>query len=308
MRWEKKGLVYKPAGDRWWSRGYAHLPTAHRLGDDVLRVYFASLDENKYGRIGYVDLDAADPRRILRVTPEPVLDLGERGTFEDCGVVPSCLVERDGELLCFYHGFQRTERVPYMIFTGLASVDPATGALRRRARTPVLDRTSAEPFLRGAPAVLYEDGRFRAWYVSCLRWMETGSHLHYHNVIRHAVSPDGFRWEVDDHVCLEPRVPDEYSVGRPAVVHDDSGYRMWFSVRSHTERYTISYAHSTDGLHWTRDDAAAGITRGAEGWDAQIICYPYVLRVGQQWYMFYNGNGHGASGFGLAVAAEGSLN
>jgi predicted GH43/DUF377 family glycosyl hydrolase len=303
MRWEKRGLVFAPRGDRWWARGYAHLPTAYNLKDEVIRVYFAGLDENKFGRIGYVDLAADDPKQILYESPEPVLDVGEIGTFEDCGVVPSCLLKRDGQLYLFYHGFQRTERVPYLIFTGLAVADSADGPFRRHSRTPILDRSAAEPFLRGAPSVLYEDALFRMWYVSCLRWTRTDTQLHYENVIRHATSRDGVSWKVDEHVCLRPDLPDEYSVGRPAVVRDESGYHMWLSARSHSRIYRIGYAWSRDGVHWVRDDARAGIDKSAEGWDSEVICYANLLRVRGKWHLFYNGNGLGASGFGCAVAA-----
>jgi predicted GH43/DUF377 family glycosyl hydrolase len=301
MKWCKQGLIYAPSGKHWWARSYAHLPTAHLASENVLRVYYAGLDENKYGRIGYVDLDAENPQRVLAVCPEPILDVGEIGTFEDCGVVPSCVLERDGEVYCYYHGFQRTHRVPYMIFTGLARVSPTTGQLERLARTPILDRTHDEPFIRGAPFVLFEDGGFRMWYVSGVKWTSTNGHIHYQNVIRHAISHDGLNWTVDADPCLEPNLPEEYSVGRPCIVRDETGYHMWLAVRSHTEGYTISYAHSEDGRLWTRDDDQAGIGKSSEGWDSEIICYPYVIRAKNRWYMFYNGNGHGASGFGCAV-------
>jgi predicted GH43/DUF377 family glycosyl hydrolase len=304
MKWHKKGLVFVPSGELWWAKEYAHLPTPIRLSENVIRVYFAGLDENRYGRIGYVDLAAGDPQKVLMVAPEPVLDIGDMGTFEDCGVVPSCLIERNGEWLLYYHGFQRTERVPYLIFTGLAVGEPGNGKFRRWSRTPILDRCPAEPFLRGAPCVIAEMGILRMWYVSCLRWSKTNSRLHYNNVIRHATSSDGVHWRTDDAICLEPELPDEFSVGRPAVVRDPSGYRMWFSARSHSKLYTMGYAHSRDGLQWQRADDQVGINKSPSGWDSELICYAGLIQIQNRWHMFYNGNGHGASGFGYALGEE----
>ena len=54
----------------------------------------------------------------------------------------------------------------------------------------------------------------------------------------------------------------------------------------------------------TRLDHAAGIARSDEGWDSEMICFPNVIRVGGALLMFYNGNRHGASGFGCAVWEE----
>src|SRR5260370_29107008 len=198
MKWRKMGRVFRPQGNLWWAREYAHLPTVEPRDDRSLRVYFASLDENKYGRIGWVDLDAKDPSRILGIAAEPVLNLGELGSFDDCGVVPSCLADIQDKRFLYYIGFQRTERVPYMLFTGLASVDPS-GNCRRLASVPVLDRTTHEPYSRSAPFVLCEAGRFQMWYWSCERWTANGSGVHYNNVIMHATSTDALCWKSDGH-------------------------------------------------------------------------------------------------------------
>lgn len=303
MRWRKLGLVWRPSGQHWWARHYAHLPTPELIDGRVIRVYFAALDEKKYGRLGSVDLDAGDPRRVLDEATEPLLDLGELGSFDDCGVVPSCAAEVGGRRALYYIGFQRAERVPYMLFTGLATHD-GSGWVRRQ-RTPVLDRTPAEPYSRSAPCVLREPAGYRMWYWSCEHWTANGSSPHYNNVIRHATSADGLNWQPDPRPCLLPRLPDEYALGRPAVVRHRDGYRMWFSARGHREAYTIGYAESPDGLTWTRRDDRAGIARSEDGgWDSEMICYPALLDVSGAQLMFYNGNRHGASGFGVAVLEE----
>ena len=298
--WQKKGLVYKPAGDQPWALTHCHVPTAEIIDDATIRVYFAALDRQQYGRIGYVDLDLNDPRRVLRVGSEPVLDLGDLGAFDDCGVVPSCLVSLNAQRRLYYIGFQRAQRVPYMLFSGMAIEQPS-GTFQRHAVTPVLDRSPTEPFSRSAPFIRVEEGMFRMWYWSCTRWMETPQGVHYNNVIRHATSRDGIVWQSDEHICLEPNLPDEYAIGRPCVIWDEDRYRMWYSTRSFSRLYSMGYAESADGLTWERKDELAGITTSESGWDSEMVCYPYVLEIKGRLHMFYNGNRHGASGFGLAV-------
>lgn len=300
MRWRKLGLVYCPDGSQWWARSHAHLPTADVLGDGRIRVYFAGLDEHQYGRIGWVDVDAANPLRVLEIGQEPVLDLGELGTFDDCGVVPSCVIDVGPHKYLYYIGFQRAERVPYMLFSGLA-VSDGSGIFTRLARTPLLDRTPDEPFSRGAPCVLAENGLYKMWYWSCLRWTPSGSDAHYNNVIRYATSLDGLAWAVHDHICIQPDFTLEYSIGRPAVVHDGNLYRMWYAIRAYNQPYRIGYAESSDGITWTRHDDQAGIAASPQGWDSEMICYPNVVTLNGTRLMFYNGNGHGRSGFGCAV-------
>ncbi|MFY9822084.1 MAG: hypothetical protein WAM82_11930 [Thermoanaerobaculia bacterium] len=299
MRWQKKGLVYAPGGDLWWARSHGHLPTVDPTVKDVIRVYFTGLDENNYGRIGYADLDPEDPARVLAVSPEPVMDLGEPGAFDDCGVVASCILAFKGAKYLYYHGFQRTAQAPYLLFTGLAVADP-DGRFRKHSRVPVLDRIAGDPFIRAAPCVVADGDLLKMWYVSCTGWFPQHGGLHYRCNVRYATSPDGVAWKSYDEVCIEPRGEDEYAVGRPWVLHEGGLYRMWYSRRGFQEPYQMGYAESPDGLAWERKDDLVGIHKSETGWDSEMICYPCVADVAGCRLMFYNGNRRGATGFGYA--------
>lgn len=300
MGWRKLGLIFNTTGTEPWARTNAAYPTADLRAPDVLRVYYTSLDARQFGQGGYVDLDPSDPRRVLEAPSEPILTLGELGDFDDSGSNPFTVVDFGGCKRMYYLGWQRTLRAPFQTFTGLAFEGP-DGRFEKWRRTPVLERTSEEPHIRGAPWVIRDGDRLLLWYISSSRWSEErDGGLHYHVVIRHAVSEDGLDWVVDPHICLEPG-PGEYAVGRPTVIHEGGRFRMWYSVRSFDRPYAIGYAESGDGVRWTRIDEAAGIHRSESGWDSEMICFPCVIRVGERLLMFYNGNHHGASGFGCAV-------
>jgi len=120
-------------------------------------------------------------------------------------------------------------------------------------------------------------------------------------VIRHAESADGLHWSDGGPVCIGHDLPDEFGISRPWVVRDADCYRMWYAIRSRSTPYRIGYAESTDGLTWVRKDDEAGIQRSEDGWDAEMICFPAVIDVHGKRLMFYNGNRHGATGFGVAV-------
>jgi hypothetical protein len=125
-----------------------------------------------------------------------------------------------------------------------------------------------------------------------------GEPVHRYHV-KCAESDDGLEWRRDGAVCIDYASEDEYAIARPCVVRDSDGYRMWFAARG--DRYRIGYAESDDGIEWRRDDGRAGIDLGPDGWDAEMACYPYVLRHREHEYMLYNGNGYGATGIGYAV-------
>jgi hypothetical protein len=48
-------------------------------------------------------------------------------------------------------------------------------------------------------------------------------------------------------------------------------------------------------------DAEVGIGVSADGWDSEMIEYPFVFDHAGSRYMLYNGNGYGKTGIGLAV-------
>ena len=303
MNWQKKGLIYAPSGNLWWAKKYAMLPTAEILSEDIIRIYFASLDDNLYGRIGYIDLDAENPTRILDASSEPILDIGELGTFDDSGVNPSCVLVVGGKKYLYYIGWQRAERVPYMLFAGLAVSDDNGKNFTKHSRVPILDRTPDEPFSRAAPFVLSENGALKMWYWSCLNWTNDDGFVHYNNVIRYLESKDGATWTGTGDICVAPDLSDDYSIGRPWVIKDSNVYRMWYSIRSTSAKtpYRIGYAESPDGLNWRRKDDEAGISTSHSGWDSEMVCYPCVVDAKGKRYMFYNGNRHGSTGFGYAV-------
>jgi hypothetical protein len=76
---------------------------------------------------------------------------------------------------------------------------------------------------------------------------------------------------------------------------------MWFSYRSGTgQPYRIGYARSGDGKKWTLALPDTGIDVSAQGWDSEMIEYPFVLDHRDRRYMLYNGNGYGKTGFGIS--------
>lgn len=300
MKWRKAGLVYAPDGSHWWAQSHAHLPTPLLIDSQTIRVYFAALDSDKFGRATFVDVDASNPKQVLNVAENFIIDVGDLGSFDDSGVVPSCALRVEDEIWLYYVGFQRSARVPYLLFSGLARSNDGS-SFRRHARVPVLDRTADEPFSRGAPYVILENGIWKMWYWSCTHWSETAGRMHYNNVIRHATSEDGLHWNVHPHVCIQPHDDNEFAIGRPCVILDNGLYRMWYSIRTHAAGYVIGYGESSDGINWVREDEKAGISTSAAGWDSEMICYPAIISTKWGTYLFYNGNAHGATGFGYAV-------
>ncbi len=305
MRWRRLGRIWAPDGTLPWARAHAMLPTPLPLPDGRLRVLLACTDAQTVSRIGWVDLDGDDPRRVVGWAREPVLDIGAPGRFDDNGVNPcSVLALPDGRVRLWYVGYQLQRQVPYTLFTGVAEAERPDGPFRRLREVPVLDRAEGEPFFRTAPCVMPQPGGgFACWYIGGGEFHEVEGRMQPRYALRHATSADGLAWSAPGRVLMEPG-PGELGFGRPWLVPEGQGWRLWYSVRG-PKGYGLGTAVSPDGLRWERRDAEAGLAPAPGEWDGEMVCYAAVTRIGGTEYMLYNGNGYGRTGLGLAVRDDG---
>ena len=299
--WRRLGRLALDTSRAPWAASHAALPVVESLGDRWA-VYLSLRDPSGRARIGRTVLTMGATPSLAPLDPDPVLDLGPLGAFDDSGVTTSCLVSHGRERLLYYTGWSRGVTVPFYLAAGVA-ISTDGGAFRRRSLAPLLDRSSVDPFLTASPFVSIEDAVWRMWYVSATEWRESpAGPRHYYN-IRYAESADGERWIRDGTICLDYATPEEHAFARPWVVRDAEGYRMWFAVRGST--YEIGLAESDDGVRWTRRSEGGLRAPGAE-WESQMVEYPCVFDWKGRRYMLYNGNDYGRTGVGLAVqgAAE----
>lgn len=303
MEWEKHGVVWQPSGELWWARRYATCPTPYLRKDGVLRLFIQCRDEKNVGRIGYVDVDPENPLRVIRISEEPVLGCGAPGTFDDNGVFQTTVLRMpDGRLLMYYVGFELCHNIRYRLLTGLAVSYDDGDSFQRLTTTPVLERSPDELYFRCGSFVLpRSDGGVRMWYVAGSAW-ETidGKSMPVYD-IRYIESPDGMTWPRTGRIVLHVDLAREHGFGRPFVLADAEGYRMFYSIRGRFPRaYHLGYAQSPDGINWTRKDEEMNLRASENGWDSEAVEYSAIVESGGRTFCFYNGNDFGATGFGLA--------
>lgn len=307
MLWEKKGKIdLAKYLTQDWQKGYQMLPCPLMIDENVIRVFVGFCDSNIIGRIGYVDLEYNDSMRVIKVSKQPVLDIGENGCFDDNGVVPLSVLKCEDRILLYYVGFQQGVKVPYYMFGGLAVSNDGGETFSRVQKTPILDRVGEERYARCGMFVKYEDDLFRMWYIGSVGegWVNSNGKLRPFYTMRYAESEDGINWKANNDLCLNYKSEDEHGFGRPYVWKDRIGYKMLYSVRTYSKGYYIGYAESENGIKWERKDEEAGISLSDEGWDNENLSYPALLEIKGETYMFYNGNGCGKTGFGFAKLVD----
>lgn len=304
MHWNKKGRIFNP-GDYDWAGSHAQVPTVLLL-EDKLRIFYADRDKGGKSFITYIDVARDNPADILYCHKKPIIDRGKPGTFDDDGMMPSDIVRRGKELWLYYTGWNARNNVPYHNATGLIVSKDNGDSFQRLFDGPVMDRTPYEPYIAVTPCIVKEKQTYRMWYSSGLSWQKIDSKFEPVYGIKQAVSKDGIHWERNPTLCVEQAHPLE-AISRPYVLKLDEGYHMWFSHRHSANfrggegSYRIGYAYSANGKDWRRDDARAGIELShGDDWDGIMQCYPYIVRVEDKIWLFYNGNGFGRTGIGYA--------
>lgn len=301
MIWKKLGRIFDPETELAGSglRG-ALMPTVVSLGGDhsVVRVYYSPRDDSNRSQVHWFTVDLRDPSSILEKSAGPVLLPGDIGTYDDSGITLGSFVGDSEEGLLFYTGWNLTVTVPMNNSIGVAKLLP-DGQFERFGRGPIMTRCLHEPYSCASPCVMKEGDTYRMWYASMDDWKEEAEGpRHYYN-IKYAVSADGINWEREGRVAIDYAGGDEYAFGRPCVVKEEGLYKMWYAFRG--KHYIIGYAESENGIDWARKDELAGITVSESGWDSEMIEYPAIHDALGKRFMFYNGNGYGVSGIGLAV-------
>ncbi len=281
-----------------------------------MRIYFSTRSTDprngKYlSHVAYVDFKN-DLREVIRVSTEPVLPLGDLGTFDEHGIFPFSVVRHRDAIWAYTCGWSRRVSVSVETGIGLAVSHDGGTTFARLGAGPVLGASLNEPCLVGDGFVRGIDGTFHMWYIFGLGWKrftpDAAPDRTYK--IGHATSGDGVAWEKDPAgAIITDRLGPDESQALPSVVefagahHMFFCYRQSFDFRTNAARgYRIGHAFSTDLRTWTRADETPALELSAAGsWDADMECYPHAFAHNGRVYLLYNGNEFGRHGFGLAI-------
>lgn len=302
--WQKLGLLYCPSSSGRHPKLLTHAanPLPIRLGGDVYRIFFSGRDASNRSSVGAVDIDIVR-REVVCEHWLPFFEHGPEGSFFADGVSIGNCYFADGVQYMLFMGWQNPEAGHWRGDIGRLIVRPDL-TLELDSSTPFMASDAVDPISLSYPWVLERpQGGYHMWYGSTATWdAGNGEMLH---VIKSATSTDGHAWNREG-LAVPYSVGKAQAFSRPTVDRQDDGkHEMWFSYRSgNGEKYRIGHADSLDGVNWELSLENSGIDVSAEGWDSEMIEYPFVLDHDGRRYMLYNGNGYGKTGFGLAVRAK----
>lgn len=320
MRWKKQGLLFDPtllANRPEWMVNFAQAPNLI-LFDDRVRVYFCcrpAPDANMQfvSYCGFVDLARNDLFNIVGISSQPVLKLGDLGSFDEFGTYPVSVMRDGDEIVAVYGGWSRCESVPFNISLGLARSKDNGISFEKLGAGPVLSHSPDEPFVVTSPKLRKYGDTWYLAYTAGKRWIlgENGRCEIIYK-LRIATSKDGICWTKQNTDIVENKLGDDEAQACPDIFFANGKYHLFFCYRegldfrdNRARSYRIGYASSTDLVNWERDDTQVDLDISETGWDSEMVAYPTVFELDGSVYMLYAGNGNGRTGFGLAKLEAG---
>tara|TARA_B110001452_G_scaffold210688_1_gene181120 strand:+ start:2421 stop:3353 length:933 start_codon:yes stop_codon:yes gene_type:complete len=304
--WIRKGLIYKTESDQNWNKTHCQVPTPFQIDENTLRLFYSTRDVNNRSSITFIDVSKKDVSKILNVSKNPVLNIGEIGMHDESGVMPSCFIKKDNEIYMYYTGWNIGGNVSYRTSIGLAISKDNGNTFIRHSNGPIIDRSIYDPCFACQPHVIFEQGKWRMWYLSCTKWEIINNHPEPFYHVKYAFSENGINWVANGQISLDYN--DEIdAVGNPSVLKVNNEFKMYFSFRkaknyrtSSRAGYKLGVATSKDGIKFHFQKNSIKLLGKTENWEKEMNAYPHVININGEYIMFYNGNGFGKSGFGYA--------
>jgi hypothetical protein len=314
MKWKKLGKIFDPTQHKLSNNciEFAQSPQTI-LFDDFVRIYFSTREKCKIGKfkshISFVDFDK-NFSKIINISNNTVIELGELGCFDEHGIFPINLLRDNGRILAFTSGWNRKVSVTVDASIGLAISYDDGLTFKKVGNGPVLTSSLHEPFLVGDGFVIKVENTYHMWYIYGSKWITDINEIEPQRIykIAHATSQDTINWERDGKQIIENKLNENECQALPSVVYYKDKYHMVFCYREavgfrkiKNKGYRLGYAYSEDLVSWKRDDRVLEMNLSNGEWDSDMMCYPHIFIFQEKLYLLYNGNEFGRFGFGLAV-------
>jgi predicted GH43/DUF377 family glycosyl hydrolase len=252
-------------------------------GDRYLNFYVGKAGGKDSIGVAWSVVDRFDGTTWNDYPANPVLSPGEPGSYDSRHIVDPASVEWGGKI--------------YLYFSALGDGPDSLGLA---ISEDGMHFTKLEkPVLVGrAPEVVKAGDTLYLFY--SMESSKGGYEFHL------ATSKDGLNFTAEGPVFSpEPASWDSLSVVTPRIFSADDIYVMFYAGDDKEKDYPLNFgiAFSDDLRNWKRYPGNPVFSCGVPGsWESRAIWYPEVLKLGDTYYLWYEGNDGKQSQVGLATS------
>lgn len=292
--WTKQGNIF--------NEHHAQLPVVD-VYSDTYKIYYSTRNKNGCS----IPMSISVFKNNLKQCLHPIkidISLGKSGMFDHYGVMPTDIVTlEDGTKYLYYIGWSLRKDVSYHNTLGLAISKDNGINWEKYSDGPIFNSSALEPGFIGTSKIFKNDDKWTMYYLSCREWININDKLEPTYDIKEAISSNGIDWTPTNKTIISL---EENEGGISSFQRIKN--KAWFSVRGKSyyrddikESYRIKTATLTNGK-WIREKNI-DLDISSEGWDSEMVAYPYIIKENNKLIMFYNGNGFGKTGIGFSTYA-----
>lgn len=291
--WIKQGNIF--------NEHHSQLPVVDTTYKDTYKIYYSTRDDRGRSIPMFINVFKNNLHQYL--SPQKInLELGKPGMFDHYGIMPTDVVTLNKNIKYLYYiGWSLRKDVPYHNTLGLAISTDNGISWKKYSEGPIFNSCALEPGFIGTAKIIKKQKKWIMYYLSCREWISINNKLEPIYDIKIAISKNGIEWKPTNEIAI-PLEKNEGGISSFQQI----GNKAWFSVRGKLhyrnnieESYKIKTATFIDNK-WVRDKNI-DLDVSSEGWDSEMVAYPYVIKTKNNLILFYNGNKFGNTGIGYAT-------
>ena len=310
IHWEKEGLIFK-LKSTFSSHSQYPVPLKFK---NFIRIFFSTRDKLGRSLPLYIDV-SNDLKKVLFVNKKPILNLEKPGSFDQTGVMPSEIIKVGKLFYLFYVGWNsKVNTAPYLLNIGLA-ISKDGKVFKKYSKNPIfynyenLNKKNKINFCGSSSIVKYKN-YFYMFYMSGKGWHNVNEKKNPLYDIKIRKSKDCINWVNLKKTAVELK-KNEGGITPGSVIKIKKFFYMYYSYRgkdkfrkNEKNTYRIGVAKSENLINWIRQDSLMNLNVTKNSWDSDMLAYPKITKLNKNYIMFYNGNGFGQSGIGIAKSKQ----
>tara|TARA_Y100000768_G_C23986083_1_gene688920 strand:+ start:1386 stop:2294 length:909 start_codon:yes stop_codon:yes gene_type:complete len=299
IKFRKNGLIIG-SKDIPWVKNHLWVPTAYKLNRSKIIVFFAGRNFKNESDTGYFVYDI-NLNKVTKISKKPVLSRGVLGMFDDSAVIPSHIIKIGRKYFMYYVGWTQGKKVPFFSSIGLAKSNSIYGPFKKIGKAPIIGKSNEDPFFVATCFVEKRKNLFEMYYTSNLGWSKNKKKAFPLYLIKRCTSKDGVKWKFNNDRIINFASSDEVAITRPWIIEYNKKKVMFFSCK---KKFYKMYAAFKNRNKWTRKFNISFTNSSEYKFDNKSQEYGSIIKMKQNYYMFYNGNDYGKKGIGLAISNE----
>jgi len=238
----------------------------------------------------------------------PILKLGNLGEFNEHGNAYFFPFIDGSVYYGLFSGLSRRDNTGIETAIGISISDNNMISFEKIGPGPLISTSINQPMLIGNPFLFKYNDLYYVYYIYGERWIENaeldGKHSRVYKIgIKKGHSLINLRETYNN--VINDILGENECQATPCVFEKNGLFHMIFCYRNYNnfrnnknKSYKLGYAFSNDLLNWKREDKKLKINFFGD-WISEMNCYPSILNINNNIYLFCNGNEFGKHAFGI---------